>query len=122
MGLLVGVRVLAARVSDNAGGIAVFDLARPRTERLGRVWVDAGFNNAFAAYLRSRRVAVEVVNEIHPAFDPLHSQPRPHSPCAAPGSRRSVRRQDDAQRSSPVRACILATLTVFSRHADRDRA
>ena len=53
IGLLVGVRVLAAGVSDNAGGIAVFDLARPKTERLGRVWVDAGFKNAFAAYLRS---------------------------------------------------------------------
>jgi putative transposase len=66
IGLLVGVRVVAAGVSDNAGGIAVFDLARPKTDRLGRVWVDAGFKTAFAAYLRSRRVAVEVVNKIHP--------------------------------------------------------
>ncbi len=34
IGLLVGVRVVAAGVSDNAGGIAVFDLARPKTDRL----------------------------------------------------------------------------------------
>ncbi len=74
IGLLVGVRVVAAGVSDNAGGIAVFDLARPKTDRLGRVWVDAGFKNAFAAYLRSRRVAVEVVNKIHPAG--FHVLPR----------------------------------------------
>ena len=66
LGLLVGVRVVAASVSDNAGGMMVFDLARPKTDRLGRIWVDAGFKTAFAAYVRSRRVAVDVVNKIHP--------------------------------------------------------
>jgi transposase len=74
IGLLIGVRVVAAGVSDNAGGIMVFDLAKPKTDRLGRVWVDAGFKNAFAAHVRSRRVAVEVVNKIHPTG--FHVLPR----------------------------------------------
>ena len=66
LGLLIGVQVLPAGVSDNAGGIAVFNTARPKSGRLGHVWVDAGFKNAFAAWLRARHVAVEVVNRIHP--------------------------------------------------------
>lgn len=66
LGLLVGVQVLAASASDNAGGIAVFDVSRPKSGRLGHVWVDAGFKNAFAAWVRARHVAVEVVNRIHP--------------------------------------------------------
>jgi len=72
-GLLVGVRVVAG-VSDNAGGIIVFDLARPKTDRLSKLWVDAGFKKAFAAHVRSRRVGVEVVNKIHPAG--FHVLPR----------------------------------------------
>jgi transposase len=74
LGLLIGVRVVAASVSDNAGGMLVCDLAHPRTDRLGRIWVDAGFKKAFATYVRSRRVAVEVVNKIHP--NGFHVLPR----------------------------------------------
>lgn len=74
LGLLVAVRVVAASVSDNAGGIMVFDLAKPKTDRLGRIWVDAGFKKAFAAHVRSRRVAVEVINKIHPTG--FHVLPR----------------------------------------------
>lgn len=66
LGLLVGVRVLVASTSDNVGGIAVFNAAQPKTDRLGKLWVDAGFKNVFAAYCRARHVAVEVVNRIHP--------------------------------------------------------
>jgi transposase len=66
IGLLIGVQVMVASTSDNAGGIAVFNAARPKTDRLGNVWVDAGFKNAFAAWLRARHVAVTVVKRIHP--------------------------------------------------------
>lgn len=66
LGLLVGVTVMVASTSDNAGGIAVFNAAQPKSERLAKLWVDAGFKKAFAAYCRARHVAVEVVNRIHP--------------------------------------------------------
>jgi transposase len=66
LGLLIGVQVLAASASDNAGGIAVFNTSRPKSARLGQVWVDAGFKNAFAAWVRARHVAVTVVSRIHP--------------------------------------------------------
>lgn len=66
LGLLLGVTVMIGSTSDNAGGINVFDHAKPKSGRLGRVFVDAGFKNAFAAHLRARKVAVEVVNRIHP--------------------------------------------------------
>ena len=66
LGLLIGVQVLVASASDNMGGIAVFDRARPKSARLAKVWVDAGFKKAFALHCRARHVAVEVVNRIHP--------------------------------------------------------
>lgn len=66
LGLLVAVTVVVASTSDNAGGIAVFERAHPKTGRLAKIWVDAGFKKAFAAFCRARRVAVEVVNRIHP--------------------------------------------------------
>lgn len=66
LGLLLGVTVVPAGTSDNAGGIALFNLTKPKSERLEKVFVDSGFKNAFAAYYRARHVAVEVVKRIHP--------------------------------------------------------
>ena len=74
LGLLLAVVVVAASVSDNTGGIAVIDRARPKTRRLGRVWCDAGFKNAFAAHCQARHLAVEVVTKIHPVG--FHVLPR----------------------------------------------
>jgi transposase len=66
IGLLVAVTVVVASVSDNAGGIAVFDAARPKSRRLAKLWVDGGFKKTFAIYCRARHVSVEVVKRIHP--------------------------------------------------------
>ena len=66
IGLLLAVTVVIASTSDHAGGIAVFDAARPKSPRLGKLWVDGGFKKAFAAYCQARHVAVEVVKRIHP--------------------------------------------------------
>lgn len=67
LGLLVAVVVVAASTSDNAGGIAVVDQARPKSSRFAKVWCDAGFKAAFARHCRQRHIAVEVVNRIHPS-------------------------------------------------------
>lgn len=66
LGLIIGVIVVVAGMSDNAGGIALFERTKPKSGRLAKVWVDGGFKNAFAAYYRARHVAVEVVKRIHP--------------------------------------------------------
>lgn len=66
IGLLLAITVMVASTSDNAGGIAVFNKAQPKSGRLAKVWVDAGFKKAFALHCRARRVAIEVVNRIHP--------------------------------------------------------
>ena len=66
IGLLLAVTVVAANVSDNRGGIAVVDLARAKSVRLAKLWCDGGFKKTFLAYCRTRRVAAEVVNRIHP--------------------------------------------------------
>jgi len=66
MGLLIAVVVLAASVSDNAGGIEALGRARQRSGRLKRIFCDAGFKNAFVAECRSHHIAAEVVNRIHP--------------------------------------------------------
>ena len=58
--------VIAANVSDNTGGIAVADRARPKSARLAKLWCDAGFKTTFAKHCRARHLAVEVVNRIHP--------------------------------------------------------
>lgn len=65
LGLLVAVVVVAASVSDNAGGIAVADRSRARSARFSKLWCDAGFKRTFIEHCRSRRVGVEVVNKIH---------------------------------------------------------
>lgn len=58
--------VVAASVSDNAGGIAAIDQTRQRSARLGKVWCDGGFKKSFIDHCRHRHVAVEVVNKIAP--------------------------------------------------------
>lgn len=66
LGLLIAVVVVSANVSDNAGGIAVFDKARAKTARLTKLWCDAGFKTTFRRHCQHRHVSAEVVNRIHP--------------------------------------------------------
>jgi|BarGraNGADG00212_1021973.scaffolds.fasta_scaffold33471_2 putative transposase len=66
LGILIAVTVMAASVSDNAGGIATADLARRRSSRFAKLWCDAGFKRTFLEHCRDHHVAVEVVNRIHP--------------------------------------------------------
>ena len=71
-GLLIGVGVFPASVSDNFGGIDVFDAVRAKLDQLAKVWCDGGFKTTFVEHCRRRHVAVEVVNKIHPnRFEPL---------------------------------------------------
>src|ERR1700674_994537 len=65
LGLLIAVLIVAANTSDNVGGIAVIDEARPKSSRLRKVWCDAGFKRAFAQHCRHHRLSAEVVNRIH---------------------------------------------------------
>jgi transposase len=62
LGLLVAVVVVAANVSDNAGGCTCMDRARPKSARLTKVWCDAGFKRAFARHCRGHRIKAEVVS------------------------------------------------------------
>ncbi len=66
LGLLISVTVVAASVSDNAGGIVVADLARTRSRRFNTLWCDAGFRATFIEHCRAHHVGVEVVRRIHP--------------------------------------------------------
>src|ERR1022692_3828479 len=66
LGLLMAVVVVAASVSDNAGGIAVADRARHRSARFAKLWCYAGFKRSFIEHCRNHHVGVEVVNRIHP--------------------------------------------------------
>lgn len=66
LGLLLAVVVVAANVSDNAGGIEVADLARARSSRFSKLWCDAGFKATFIAHCRAHHISAEVVNRIHP--------------------------------------------------------
>jgi transposase len=66
MGLLIAVVVVAASVSDNAGGIEVLGRARERSGRLKKIFCDAGFKNAFIETCHSFHISAEVVNRIHP--------------------------------------------------------
>lgn len=64
MGLLVAVVVVAANVSDNAGGINAVDKAAPKTERLSKLWCDQGFKKTFLDHCRTRGITAQVVNRI----------------------------------------------------------
>lgn len=66
LGLLLAVVVVAADVSDNAGGIVATDLARQRSGRLAKMWCDGGFKRTYIEHCRNRHVAVEVVKKIAP--------------------------------------------------------
>jgi transposase len=58
----LAVVVVAANVSDNAGGCTCVDRARPKSARLTKLWCDAGFKRAFARHCRRHRVKAEVVS------------------------------------------------------------
>jgi Transposase DDE domain len=66
LGLLMAVVVVAASLSDNAGGITVADRARQRSARFAQLWCDSGFKRTFIEHCRNHHVGVEVVNRIHP--------------------------------------------------------
>lgn len=65
LGLLVAVAVVAANFSDNAGGTMVFDVARPKSARLAKVFCDGGFKKTFKTYLAAHHVSAEVIDRIH---------------------------------------------------------
>jgi len=64
LGLLVAVVVMAANLSDNAGGALAVDRAVPKSRRLRKVWCDAGFKQAFATHCSRLGIIAEVVNRI----------------------------------------------------------
>ena len=66
LGLLIAVVVVAASVTDNAGGIAVVDAARSKSGRLTKLWCDAGFKSVFLRHCQRRHLHPEVVHRIHP--------------------------------------------------------
>src|ERR1035437_87158 len=65
LGLLIAVVVVAANVSDNAGGIAAADKARARSSRLAKIWCDGGFKRTFIASCGAHHISAEVVKKIH---------------------------------------------------------
>jgi transposase len=72
IGLLVAVVVVAANVSDNAGGSAVTTLAAPKSNRLTKIWCDSGFKVAFATFCRTLKIKAEVVSRTNAhAFEVL---------------------------------------------------
>jgi hypothetical protein len=65
LGLLVARIILAASVSDNAGGIEVVRQGRKPSERLSKIWCDGGFKKTFVAECRAHHISAEVVKRIH---------------------------------------------------------
>lgn len=65
-GLLVGVGVFGANISDNVGGIALVDIVRAKVARFAKLWCDAGFKKAFLLHCGEHHISAEVVNRIHP--------------------------------------------------------
>jgi transposase len=65
LGLLVAVVVVVASTSDNVGGIAAVDRARPKSKRLSKIFCDAGFKRAFASHCGAHHISAEVVKKIH---------------------------------------------------------
>lgn len=64
LGLLMAVVVVAANISDNAGGVVAVDEAVPKSKYLSRLWCDQGFKKTFLQHCRTRGVTAEVVNRI----------------------------------------------------------
>jgi transposase len=65
LGLVIAIVVVAASLSDNAGGIEVFDAGRAKSGRLSKLWCDAGFKTKFLKHCARRGVDAEVVKRIH---------------------------------------------------------
>lgn len=62
MGLLLAVVVVAASVSDNAGGALAMDRAAAKSRRLTKLWADMGFKKTFIAnLLATHGIATETV-------------------------------------------------------------
>jgi transposase len=71
-GLLIAVSVVAASLSDNAGGIEATSRLRPRWSRLELIWCDQGFKKAFGRFCRSVGIAAKVVKRTKAhGFEPL---------------------------------------------------
>ena len=66
VGLLVAVVVVAANLSDNAGGITTLGRAVTKAGRLRRIWHDSGFKKTFAAHCSESGISPEVVERIAP--------------------------------------------------------
>lgn len=64
-GLLLGVGVFPANVSDNVGGIALVDMVRTKFNRFTQVWNDGGFKKAFTTHCRHHHITAGTVNRIH---------------------------------------------------------
>lgn len=74
-GFLLAVAVVAASVSDNAGGIIVMERVRERRKRFELVWCDRGFKVAFARFCRSIGVRIAVIQP-RPDAEGFEVQPR----------------------------------------------
>jgi transposase len=62
LGLLLSVVVVAANCSDNIGGIDAVGYASFKTNRLAKVWCDAGFKATFARFCRCLEIDATVVS------------------------------------------------------------
>ena len=72
IGLLVAVVVVAANVSDNAGGIAVVEWAEGKRRRLKKIWHDDGFKKTFVEHCAKIGITAEEVKKITgDGFKPL---------------------------------------------------
>ena len=65
LGLLLGIVVVAASVSDNTGGIAAMTRANPKSRRLVKLFSDGGFKTTFKNWCHANHISAEVVNRIH---------------------------------------------------------
>ena len=63
-GLLLAVAVVAANLSDNAGGIAAVDRAATKSRRLKKIWHDSGFKKSFATHCSGSGITSQVVNRV----------------------------------------------------------
>ncbi|MFV0309672.1 MAG: IS5 family transposase [Desertimonas sp.] len=71
-GLLLGVCVFPASVSDNVGGIAVVDVVRAKLNRFKHLWCDAGFKRGFVEHCRHHHIGATTVARIsEPGFHVL---------------------------------------------------
>ena len=65
LGLLLGIVVVAASVSDNIGGIAAMTRANPKSRRVVKLFSDGGFKTTFKKWCHSNHISAEVINRIH---------------------------------------------------------